>query len=79
MAHTVYHVRRKLRRQRGNQFYRDKSDRGRGTYCGADCGEYDVSHGSKIAEWTRADGELMVPCPECVMLRNRAKAGTAVS
>ena len=40
---TVFHIRRPLRAARGSQFYRDRSDRGQGTYCGAPETAYDTN------------------------------------
>lgn len=56
MNQEIYHIRKPLRPSRGNQFYRDKSDRGQGTYCGAPEGYKDIPNKWKPQTWN--DGNM---------------------
>ena len=60
----MMHIRLRLRPRRGSQWYRDKSERGPATYCGAPCTEYDVPWRDRTrAEAYRIAGRE--PCAEC--------------
>ena len=65
---TIYHVRRRLRRARGNQFYRDRSDRGRGTFCGAPETGYDAAWAERkrAKAWDHPELGRFEPCPACL-------------
>lgn len=39
---NTFHIRRRLTRARGNQFYRDQNNRDQGTYCGAEPTDHDI-------------------------------------
>lgn len=60
----TYHIRRPLRRAGGSSYYRDKGDRGRGTYCGAAPTDHDRAARDTAEPW----GEW-VPCPDCIAAR----------
>ena len=69
MAEAItYHIRRPLRPARGNQFYRDESDRGRGTYCKAPETDHDISHRDKARPWV-VGGVDYEPCADCSRIR----------
>jgi hypothetical protein len=68
---TIYHIRRPLKKQRGNQFYKDYS-RGQGTYCGAPETAFDVPHRGRACEWTNAQIHH-IPCKECCRIRAKTK------
>ena len=40
---TTFHIRLRLRRRGGNRFYKDRSPRPVGTFCGAPVTEYDAA------------------------------------
>jgi hypothetical protein len=64
----VFHIRRPLRRAGGSQFYRDKSDRGQGTYCGASETSFDIGPNDRAVAFNGR-----TPCAACVRLGgNRA-------
>ena len=65
----TYHIRRPLRYAGGGQWYRDKSDRGQGTFCGAAETAYDVTARDRAPAW---DGHT--PCPDCLLARAEATA-----
>jgi hypothetical protein len=65
----IMHIRRPLRAARGNQFYRDKSDRGQGTYCGAAETAYDIPASERKPLGYEIDGRTV--CAHC--LKERAK------
>ena len=57
----VFHIRRQLRKQQGSQYYKDRSNRGQGTYCGEAETIYDVN--------TRRDAVAFngrEPCRKCI-------------
>ena len=56
----IFHIRRPLRRAGGNQFYRDKSNRGQGTYCGKPETAYDVD---KVRDAVPFNNRT--PCADC--------------
>ena len=64
----TFHVRRPLKRARGNSFYRDTSDRYNGTFCGAEPTSYDVPWRAKAAPFL---GRL--PCAACLAARAAEK------
>lgn len=64
---TVFHIRKRLRRRGGNQFYRDTAIRETSTFCGAPVTGYDFACNSKPQPWTNGDTDF-IPCPECVRL-----------
>ena len=70
----IFHIRRRLRKARGNSFYKDYSDRGRGTFCGAPETEFDIAW----AERNRArdyelNGAQHVACESCKRARDAEK------
>ena len=65
---TIYHIRKPLRRARGNQYYRDDSNRGQGTYCGASETEFDIPHRDKAVTWFGKNGAYAA-CVKCIMAR----------
>ena len=68
MADIVFHIRRPLRKNRGSQFYRDYSNRGQGTYCGAPETTFDAAHSHRAVSWTNLETHY-VPCKLCCELR----------
>lgn len=73
---TTYHIRRPRRPARGNQFYRDRSHRSQGTYCGAVETQYDVSHGTRVDTDKAVSSDAFAgfkPCQACVDLRAAEK------
>ena len=64
-APILYHIRRPLRRSRSTNFYRDRSDRGQGTFCGAPETQYDVTHRDRVEE----NCERFTLCPQCQSLK----------
>lgn len=66
---VIYHIRRPLRRARGNSFYRDKSDRGQRTFCGASETLCDCAHRSLAVIWIDYNGCVHMPCLDCVSIR----------
>ena len=63
-AGGIRHIRRRLIRAKGNQFYKDQRDRNQGTYCGSDCTEFDISWKEKSAAFNN-----WITCPECIKKR----------
>ena len=57
----TFHIRRPLREARGSQFYRDRSDRGQGTYCGAAETAYDVASRKDAVPFNGR-----APCRDCL-------------
>jgi hypothetical protein len=57
----IYHIRKPPKAARGNQWYKDHSNRDQGTYCGADVTDHDVGHHDKATPW----GEW-TPCRVCI-------------
>lgn len=75
----TYHVRRRLRRARGNQFYRDRSYRGMGTFCGANETQHDRdwAERNRVKPWRAPNGMLQTPCEACVKaIAKEAKPAT---
>jgi len=71
---VIYHIRRRLRPARSNQWYRDKSDRGQGTFCGAPEGYFDVAHNNKAPLWSLEQVKYE-PCAECLRIRAEEREG----
>lgn len=64
---AIYHIRKPLLRARGNQWYRDKSHRGQGTFCGEPEGPKDISHRTKWVVWIETTtGTEWQPCARCM-------------
>jgi len=64
MNKKVFHIRRRLKRYKGNQFYKDKNNRYAGTYCGADPTDHDISwyqKSERFLDW--------FPCSDCINKR----------
>jgi hypothetical protein len=61
----IYHIRKKYKVQRGNQFYKDRSDRNNGTFCGSEMTDHDIRYYEKIYEFNE-----WACCPECEKLRS---------
>ena len=64
----IYHIRRRLKKQRGNQWYKDRSNRSNGTYCGAGYTDHDIVWNDKAEEFNGWE-----PCKECVKLRENGR------
>jgi len=60
----IYHIRKKLRKQKVNQYYKDNDNRDNGTYCGLPETEYDIRWYDKAIKF--GDHE---PCPKCIEIR----------
>jgi hypothetical protein len=67
---TTYHIRKKRKRYRGNQFYRDYRNRSNGTFCGAPETDFDIDYHTKAKAWMDN-----VPCKKCMILRQKALIG----
>lgn len=61
----IYHIRKPLKMSKRNQWYKDTSDRGNGTFCGAPETEYDILPNQKAIIWGNHE-----PCSDCIKLRN---------
>lgn len=66
----IYHIRRRLRRQEGNQYYKDYSNRGQGAYCGENYTDHDIKWRDKI--YTTATWQC---CPVCAAARKKEQEG----
>jgi hypothetical protein len=72
---VTYHIRHRLRRLRGNQFYLDRNPRETSTFCGAPVTCYDASWNSPAKPWKthnsdeHPDGTPMVACSKCLAKR----------
>jgi hypothetical protein len=64
---VIFHIRKPFKKQRGNQFYYDYSDRGQGNYCGSPETEFDVPHKSVAREWSKLQTHY-VPCEQCCFI-----------
>ena len=64
----VYHIRRQLKKQRVSRWYKDRSDRGNGTYCGAEPTDRDIA-------WTDRPHsfEGRTCCPDCLAARDEKR------
>ena len=62
---VIYHIRRPLKKQKGNQFYRDRSIRSNGTYCGAPETSQDIACKDRAERWTNDENTTYIPCREC--------------
>ena len=60
---VVIHVRQRMRRRRGNRFYKDHSVRPTSTFCGAPVTEYDAAWADRHRVEPFDD---KVVCPDCV-------------
>jgi hypothetical protein len=65
----AFHIRARLARKGGNQFYKARGVREVSTLCGAPVTAYDSSFAWKAAEWTNDAGQRFVPCAACVAKR----------
>ncbi len=63
---TIFHIRRRLRRRGGNQFYLDTSERKTATYCGENVTDYDISWNADAVAF---NGRR--PCPQCIATRDK--------
>lgn len=72
---TTYHFRQRMPRKGGNSFYRDKADYSAyaKTFCGAVLTEFDADWKSRSLQWTNRDGVVMVPCEQCIALRQETR------
>ena len=78
---VIFHIRKPLKKQRGNQYYYDYSDRGQGNYCGSPETSFDVPHKSEARSWSSLQTHY-VPCKQCCRIRafgenGRVKCSTA--
>lgn len=62
-----FHIRKRLARRRGNQWYADRSVRTPSTFCGAAVTDHDVSWNDRAKRF-----DQWVPCEICVVERTRA-------
>ena len=65
---VIFHIRKPLKKQRGNQYYHDYSDRGQGNYCGSPETLFDVPHKSEARSWSSLQTHY-VPCKQCCRIR----------
>lgn len=63
----IYHIRKPLNPAHGNQFYKDRSDRSNGTYCGAPESDSDIKH-----HWPATVSNNYEPCKVCLAKRAEA-------
>ena len=63
---TGFHIRRPLRKARGTQYYRDRSDRGQGTYCGLPETDRDIGPNDRI--W-----DVAATCQHCLETRGKER------
>lgn len=66
----VFHIRHRLPRRGGNQFYRDRSPRVARTLCGAPVTEFDAGWGDHAVDWVNSDGQAFSVCAECRRVRD---------
>jgi len=66
---VIFHIRRPLKKQKGNQFYKDRSNRSNGTYCGAEETAHDVGWMGQAERWINDKGVVFEPCEACIMIR----------
>ena len=65
-----FHIRRKLPRKGGNQWYKTRVDnRVVSTHCGEEPTEYDAAPRGKAEPWTHPKHGEMQPCSECLKQR----------
>lgn len=64
----IYHIRRKLKIQKGNQFYKDYSNRSNGTYCGAEMTDKDIAWNDRALPFNN-----FIPCQQCVNIRKKER------
>ena len=70
MIDTTFHIRRPLARSRSTSWYRDHSNRGRGTFCGAPETRFDHYGRGTPEAWVRSsDGQRFEPCATCLLNR----------
>jgi hypothetical protein len=69
MTETTFHIRIRLPRGGGNQYYKARPSSFAETFCGAEATSYDVDWRSKAPTWTRDDGAEMAPCVACIAAR----------
>lgn len=65
---VIFHIRKPLKKQRGNQFYYDYSDRWQGNYCGAPETSFDIPYKSEARSWSSLQTHYE-PCRECCRIR----------
>lgn len=63
----VFHIRQRLSKLGGSQFYRDKRIRPTSTFCGAPCTEFDAGWADRkrVNDWTSERAGLMTVCLTC--------------
>ena len=67
---TTFHIRRRLPRKGGNQWYKTHVDnRVVSTYCGVEPTEYDGAWNKKAEAWTHPWKGEMLPCKDCKATR----------
>ena len=62
----IYHIRKKLRKSTSTQWYLDKSDRFKGTACGAPATDHDIIWHHKIYSFNGWEC-----CPDCRKIKGR--------
>jgi hypothetical protein len=65
---TTYHIAKQYRPQAGNQYYKDRSSRFQGTFCGSTDLTNLAKWTWKVAPWVDEKGNEWVPCPVCSSL-----------
>jgi len=60
----IFHIRNKLKKYRGSQWYKDNSDRYNGTVCGADPTDKDIMWHWKPKKWDKWE-----PCKKCLKIK----------
>ena len=71
MITQIYHIRKPFKKQKVNQWYKDYSNRGNGTFCGADETDLDIRHSEKADDWIHKAGIIFEACKIC---RGKLKA-----
>ena len=72
----TYHIRRRMRKLRGNQWYKDRGERKVATSCGADVTAHDAEWNRKAETFTLelyGKAVIYIPCTDCVGIREEAK------
>ncbi len=69
MKNQIYHIRKPFKKQRVNQYYKDYSNRGNGTFCGAIETSFDTRHSEKAVDWANKAGIAFKACKACKELK----------
>ncbi len=71
----IYHIRKRLRRRGGTQFYLDRGERRAETICGAAVTDHDVPWNAVAVEWSNAYGHYE-PCAACLHRQEQGRSET---